>query len=126
MLMTFGQGLRLELRAPDKPGLLADVTRTFRENGLSVTRADVTTTDDSTAENVFYVTDAAGNAAEEKAIEAVRQRIGLGCLEVKEPAQAKCPASAGSPEAAGGVGFFSLGSIVMRNLYNLGLIRSCS
>lgn len=124
--MTFGQGLRLELRAPDRPGLLADVTRTFRENGLSVTRADVTTTADSTAENVFYVTDAAGNAAEEKAIEAVRQRIGLGYLQVKEATQANSPATATTSEETGGVGFFSLGSIVMRNLYNLGLIRSCS
>lgn len=124
--MTFGQGLRLELRAPDRPGLLADVTRTFRENGLSVTRADVTTTADSTAENVFYVTDVGGFPAEEKAIEAVRQRIGLGCLEVKEPSPAKCPTAAATSEASGGLGFFSLGSIVMRNLYNLGLIRSCS
>ncbi|KAD2804039.1 hypothetical protein E3N88_37416 [Mikania micrantha] len=34
------EGLRLELCGEDRPGLLSDVTRIFRENGLSVTRAE--------------------------------------------------------------------------------------
>nr|GEY44187.1 ACT domain-containing protein ACR8-like [Tanacetum cinerariifolium] len=33
------EGVRLELFKPDKPGLLADVTRTFRENAMNVTKA---------------------------------------------------------------------------------------
>lgn len=48
------QGMRLELCSDDRVGLLSEVTRIFRENGLSVTRAEVTTRG-SQAVNVFYV-----------------------------------------------------------------------
>lgn len=122
------QGVRLELCASDRAGLLADVTRTFRENGLNVTRAEISTTRD-TALNVFYVTDAAGNPADSKIIEGVRQRIGLNNLKVKElpliyhqKAEEKDEPTVG----VGGAMLLSLGSIVRRNLYNLGLIRSHS
>lgn len=122
------QGVRLELCASDRAGLLADVTRTFRENGLNVTRAEISTTRD-TALNVFYVTDAAGNPADSKIIEGVRQRIGLNNLKVKElpliyhqKAEEKDEPTVG----VGGAMLLSLGSIVRRNLYNLGLIRSYS
>jgi UTP:GlnB (protein PII) uridylyltransferase len=37
------EGLRIELCTSDRPGLLSDVTHIFHENGLSVTRAEVTT-----------------------------------------------------------------------------------
>ncbi|GKB88797.1 ACT domain-containing protein ACR8-like protein [Tanacetum coccineum] len=33
------EGVRLELFKPDKPGLLAEVARTFRENAVNVTKA---------------------------------------------------------------------------------------
>ncbi|GKU87809.1 hypothetical protein SLEP1_g2149 [Rubroshorea leprosula] len=46
------EGLSLELCAKDRVGLLSEVTRILRENGLSVTRADVTTTGEK-AVNVF-------------------------------------------------------------------------
>ncbi|XP_040990315.1 ACT domain-containing protein ACR8-like [Juglans microcarpa x Juglans regia] len=121
------KGVRLELFAADRQGLLADVTRTFRENGLNVTRAEVSTQRDM-ALNFFYVTDAIGNPADPKLIEAVRQRIGLSSLKVKELPLA-CPKKEESEEQAVGVGgavLLSLGSLVRRNLYNLGLIRSCS
>lgn len=68
-------GLRLELCTSDRPGLLSDVTRIFRENGLSVTRAEVTTRGGK-AVNAFYVTDAAGNPVDSKTVQAVRQEIG--------------------------------------------------
>lgn len=118
------EGVRLELCMPDRRGLLSDVTRTFRENGLSVTRAEVSTSG-KMAENVFYVTDAAGNPVEPKIIEAVRQKIGLSNLRVKEPPITR-KASSTRDEASSSAGFFSIGSLVRRNLYNLGLIRSCS
>ncbi|KAM0021280.1 putative ACT domain-containing protein ACR1-12 [Helianthus debilis subsp. tardiflorus] len=38
------EGVRLELFKPDKPGLLAQVTRTFRENAMNVTHAEISTT----------------------------------------------------------------------------------
>ncbi|KAJ0879739.1 putative ACT domain-containing protein ACR1-12 [Helianthus annuus] len=40
------EGVRLELFKPDKPGLLAQVTRTFRENAMNVTQAEISTTTD--------------------------------------------------------------------------------
>ncbi|ERN13286.1 hypothetical protein AMTR_s00041p00050300 [Amborella trichopoda] len=113
------KGVRLELRTLDRRSLLSDVTRTFRENGLSVTRAEVLTRGD-TALNVFYVTDAAGNpAVEPRIIDSVRERIGLTNLLVKEDREH----GIGKATAPGDPGLFSL---VRRNLYNLGLIRSCS
>ncbi|XP_022965051.1 ACT domain-containing protein ACR8-like [Cucurbita maxima] len=121
------EGVRLELCTVDRPGLLADVMRTFRENGLNVTRAEISTARDM-ARNVFYVTDAVGNAADPKTIESVRQRIGLSKLKVKEVASS-CDQATEREEQTVGVGgavLFTLGSMVRRNLYNLGLIKSCS
>lgn len=115
----------------DRRGLLSEVTRTFRENGLSVTRAEASTKS-GMACNVFYVTDSSGLPADPKLIEAVQQRIGLGSLKVQEmpPATAEYRKSSWSSgpreESSGAAGLFYLGSLVKRNLYNLGLIRSCS
>ncbi|KAM7525645.1 hypothetical protein LguiA_015547 [Lonicera macranthoides] len=124
------EGVRLELCAADRPGLLAEVTRTFRENGLNVTRTEISTISD-TARNVFYVTDAIGNPADPKIIEAVRLRIGLSNLKVKElPSIYHQKGDEESDESstvgAGGAVLLSLGSLVRKNLYNLGLIRSYS
>ncbi|XP_008791268.2 ACT domain-containing protein ACR8-like [Phoenix dactylifera] len=125
------EGLRVELCAVDQPGLLSDVTRTFRENGLLVTRAEVLTKGQM-ASNVFYVTDATGQPADHDAIEAVRQRIGIdtACLKVEEEqwlqVHRKAAARREEVQSGGGLGLFYLGNLVMRNLYNLGLIRSCS
>lgn len=70
-----GQGLSLELCAKDRVGLLSEVTRILRENGLSVTRAGVSTVGEQ-AVNVFYVRDASGNPVDMKTIEALRKEIG--------------------------------------------------
>ncbi|KAK4797297.1 hypothetical protein SAY86_029623 [Trapa natans] len=122
------KGVRLELCTADRVGLLADVTRTFRENGLNVTRAEISTTMD-TALNIFYVTDAVGNQADPRLIEEVRQKIGLSNLRVKElPPLYHQKAESDDEEAVGVAGAFllSIGSLVRRNLYYLGLVRSCS
>ncbi|KAK1376426.1 ACT domain-containing protein ACR8-like [Heracleum sosnowskyi] len=123
------EGVRLELCADDKPGLLAEVMRTFRENGLNVTRADISTTCD-TARNFFYVTDAIGYPADPKIIESVRQKIGFSKLKVKElPLIYHHKAERDDhppPAGVGGAVLVSIGSLVKRNLYNLGLIRSYS
>ncbi|GKU92819.1 hypothetical protein SLEP1_g6494 [Rubroshorea leprosula] len=115
------EGIRLELSSDDRVGLLSDVTRIFRENGLSVTRAEVTTRG-SQAVNVFYVADASGDQVKTETIEAVRKEIGLTILHVKEDAYAVSP-----PQESGR---FSLGNIFRSRsekfLYNLGLIKSCS
>ncbi|KAK2417146.1 ACT domain-containing protein ACR8 [Trifolium repens] len=52
-------GVRLELFTEDRQGLLAEVVRTFRENGLNVIMADIATRGDLAA-NTVYVTDAIG------------------------------------------------------------------
>ncbi|RWR87551.1 ACT domain-containing protein [Cinnamomum micranthum f. kanehirae] len=114
------QGVKLELCTVDRRGLLAEVTRTFRENGLSVARAEVSTKGE-TAVNMFYVTDVAGHPVDPSTIEAVRQRIGLSSLKVKEPSMLHQKAP-----PAWDLNIFSLCSLVRRNLYYLGLIRSCS
>ncbi|XP_062195093.1 ACT domain-containing protein ACR8-like [Phragmites australis] len=121
------EGVRLELCTPDRPGLLSDVTRTFRENGLLVAQAEVSTKGDL-ASNVFYVTDAAGNAVHQSAIDAVRERVGLDCLVVKEEPRLQLYQKAvpGGRDSVGGIGLVYLGNLVKRNLYNLGLIKSCS
>ncbi|CAK9324863.1 unnamed protein product [Citrullus colocynthis] len=116
------EGIKLELCSEDRVGLLTDVTRIFRENGLSVTRAEVTTRG-TQAVNVFYVTDASGNSVRSETIKAVREAIGLTILHVKDDErQSKCPPQEGSG--------FSLGNLFRSRsekvLYNLGLIKSCS
>ncbi|XP_021723058.1 ACT domain-containing protein ACR4-like [Chenopodium quinoa] len=115
------EGIRLELCSDDRVGLLTDVTRIFRENGLSVTRAEVTTRG-SQAVNVFYVMDSSGNPVKPETIEAVRKEIGLTILQVKEDEYSKSP-----PQETGR---FSLGNLFKSRsekfLYNLGLIKSYS
>ncbi|KAF7838945.1 ACT domain-containing protein ACR4-like [Senna tora] len=116
------EGIRLELCGEDRFGLLSDVTRIFRENGLSVSRAEVTTRG-TQAVNVFYVTDASGNAVRSETIEAVRNEIGLTILRVKEEVYSRSPSQQET-------GRFSLGNLFRSSsekfLYNLGLIKSCS
>uniref|UniRef100_A0A6V7QY41 ACT domain-containing protein ACR n=1 Tax=Ananas comosus var. bracteatus TaxID=296719 RepID=A0A6V7QY41_ANACO len=71
-------GLRLDVRAIDRPGLLSDVTRVFRENGLSLARAECATRGER-AVGTFYVTDASGcREVDPKAVEAVRREVGGG------------------------------------------------
>ncbi|XP_054824901.1 ACT domain-containing protein ACR8-like [Prosopis cineraria] len=121
------EGVRLELCTEDRQGLLAEVMRTFRENGLNVKRAEISTMEDKAA-NVFYVTDAIGNPADPKIIESVREKIGLNQLKVKE-LPLICHQKADREDQTFGVGgtvLLSIGSLVRRNLYNLGLIKSCS
>ncbi|XAR64365.1 [Protein-PII] uridylyltransferase [Bertholletia excelsa] len=116
------EGIKLELCGEDRVGLLSDVTRIFRENGLSVSRAEVTTRG-SQAVNVFYVTDASGSPVKSETVEAVRKEIGSTVLHVKDD-----EAYPNSPPQE--TGKFSLGTLFRSRsekfLYNLGLIRSFS
>jgi len=116
------QGLRLELCMEDRVGLLSDVTRIFREHGLSVSQAEVST-QGSQAVNVFYVTDASGsNPVQTQTIEAVRNEIGETVLCVKD--------EFGSNSASQDGGRFSFGDLFRSRsekfLHNLGLMKSWS
>lgn len=118
---NYDQGVKLELCCEDRVGLLSDVTRIFRENGLSVSRAEVTTRG-SQAVNVFYVTDSSGNPVCSQMIEAVRNEIGQTILQVKDEANPN--------SSTENTGKFSFGSLFRSRsekiLHNLGLIRSSS
>ncbi|GER37689.1 ACT domain repeat 3 [Striga asiatica] len=90
------EGLSLELCAKDRVGLLSEVTRILRENGLSVTRAGVSTVGEQ-AMNVFYVSDASGKSVDAKTIEGLRKEIGQTMrLNVK-----KAPNDANTLETSG-------------------------
>ncbi|KAL5703766.1 Arsenical-resistance protein 3 [Ranunculus cassubicifolius] len=88
------EGLSLELCARDKVGLLSEVTRVLRENGLSVTRADVTTVGEK-VKNIFYVRDASGNPVDSNTIERLRKEIGQTMMlnVKKDPSSSKAPES---------------------------------
>ncbi|KAL3504322.1 hypothetical protein ACH5RR_034163 [Cinchona calisaya] len=102
------EGLSLELCAKDRVGLLSEVTRVLRENGLSVTRAGVTTVGEQ-AMNVFYVRDASGNPVDTKTIEGLRKEIGQTMMlnVKKDPTCAKPPESTGWSKTS-----FSFGSLL--------------
>ncbi|XP_077216896.1 ACT domain-containing protein ACR4-like isoform X2 [Tasmannia lanceolata] len=111
------EGLKLGLCTNDRVGLLSDVTRIFRENSLSVTRAEVTTRGGK-AINTFYVRDAAGNPVDSKTIEAIRQAIGQTILQVK--GNSDYP---NSPPQESPTRFLFGGLFKSRSLYNFSLVR---
>lgn len=104
--------------------MLSDITRIFRENGLSVARADVNTQGDK-AVNTFYVTDASGGPVDMKTVEAVRNEIGRQVLRVKD-----VPKLGRSTYVPDGKLGFSFGSLIKsqweRFSSNLGLVKPCS
>ncbi|XP_041013233.1 ACT domain-containing protein ACR4-like isoform X2 [Juglans microcarpa x Juglans regia] len=113
------EGLKLELCTTDRVGLLSDVTRIFRENSLTVTRAEVTTKAGK-AVNTFYVRDASGYPVDSKTIDSIRQAIGQTVLKVKSPEDLK-PVSQESTTR-----FLFGGLFKSKSFVNLGLVRSYS
>lgn len=111
------EGLKLELCTSDRVGLLSDVTRIFRENSLSVTRAEVSTRGGK-AVNTFYVRDVAGYPVDAKTIDSIRQSIGQTVLQVKGHSdQPKAPQES-SPTR-----FLFGGLFRSKSLCNFGLVR---
>jgi hypothetical protein len=78
---VWAQGVLLKLRAENRLGLLSDITRVLRENGLAVVRADVAT-DGEKAVNAFYVRDISGNEVDMGFIKSMKKEMGLTDLEV--------------------------------------------
>ncbi|KAG8383008.1 hypothetical protein BUALT_Bualt05G0139200 [Buddleja alternifolia] len=110
------EGLKLELCTTDRVGLLSDVTRIFRENSLTVTRAEVTTRAGK-AVNTFYVRDASGYPVDPKIIDSIRQTIGP-ILHVKG-----CPEELNQESPTR---FLFGGLFKSRSFCNFGLVRSYS
>ncbi|CAL5027834.1 unnamed protein product [Urochloa decumbens] len=75
--------LELEVCAGDRAGLLSDVTRAFRENGLTIRRAEISSTAGGEAVDTFYLSGTQGEVVEEETIEAIRKQIGEATLRVK-------------------------------------------
>jgi len=114
------QGLKLELCTTDRVGLLSDVTRIFRENSLTVTRAEVSTKGGK-AVNTFYVRGASGFPVDLKTIESIRQTIGNTILKVKgSPSEMKSV-----PQDSPSRSLFS-GLFKSRSFVNFGLVKSYS
>ncbi|GMY29267.1 ACT domain-containing protein ACR2 [Fagus crenata] len=76
------EGVRLELCADKRLGLLSDITRVLRENGLTVVRADIATQGEK-AINAFYVRDISGNQVDMEFIESMKREMGPIVLQVK-------------------------------------------
>lgn len=86
------EGLELELCTDDRIGLLSDITRIFRENGLTIRRAEISTKSGK-AVDTFYVTDVAGNPVDPQTVDSIRQEIGQTILQIKRDSyQAPKPA----------------------------------
>ncbi|KAL3731595.1 hypothetical protein ACJRO7_028474 [Eucalyptus globulus] len=113
------EGLKLELCTTDRVGLLSNVTRIFRENSLTVTRAEVSTKDGK-AVNTFYVRDASGYPVDPKTIDSIRETIGQTILHVKGNSGESKPAQE-SPSR-----FLFGGLFKSRSFVNFGLVRSYS
>lgn len=112
--------MKLELCTTDRVGLLSDVTRIFRENSLSVTRAEVSTKAGK-AVNTFYVRDASGYPVDSKTIDSIRQVIGQTILKVKGSPEESKPVPQESPTR-----FLFGGLFKSRSFVNFGLVRSYS
>ncbi|XP_052176253.1 ACT domain-containing protein ACR2 isoform X2 [Diospyros lotus] len=76
------EGVRLELRAKNRVGLLSDITRVLRENGLAVVRADVATQGGKSV-NAFYLRDVSGKDVDMDFVESVKREMGPIDLAVK-------------------------------------------
>ncbi|XP_024988706.1 ACT domain-containing protein ACR4-like isoform X1 [Cynara cardunculus var. scolymus] len=114
------EGLKLELCTTDRVGLLSDVTRIFRENSLTVTRAEVATRAGK-AMNTFYVRDASGYPVDPKIIDSIRKDIGQTILKVKGNPQDSSLSSQESPNR-----FLFGGLFKSKSFCNFGIVRSCS
>lgn len=126
-------GLRLEVSTQNRPGLLSDMTRVFRENGLSITRAEVGIHGER-AIGSFYVTEASGNDVNLSTVELVRKEIGGSVVIVNKSSGASTPQGPMSALSAGLISRsgeekprLSLGSLIWSQLErfssNFGPIR---
>ncbi|KAE8710617.1 ACT domain-containing protein ACR4 [Hibiscus syriacus] len=77
------EGLELEVITDDRSGLLSDITRIFRENGLCIKRAEICSSNGGKAKHSFFVTDVGGNSVDPKTLDLIQNEIGQGCLIVK-------------------------------------------
>ncbi|XP_075475597.1 ACT domain-containing protein ACR1-like [Primulina tabacum] len=113
-------GLRLDICARNRMGLLSDVTRVFRESGLSITRAEIGTQREK-AIGTFYVKDMSGQKVNPETLEMVTQEIGGSIVVVNTSSESSPWAT--SPETSrsntGRTPQFSLGNFLREQLERL-------
>ncbi|KZV36811.1 hypothetical protein F511_22846 [Dorcoceras hygrometricum] len=110
-------GLRLDVCARNRTGLLSDVTRVFRESGLSITRAEFGTQGDN-AVGTFYVKDMSGQKVNPETLEMVSQEIGGSIVVADRSPKSSTEATASdkSTSNAGRTHQFSLGHFLWEQL----------
>lgn len=115
--MCILQGIRVEFCAENRVGLLSDITRVLRENGLAVVRADVATQGEK-AVNAFYVRDISGNEVDMGIVESsMKKEMGpIHLIHVKNESQlmmgSNTTSSSASPPDHNERSRFSLGDML--------------
>lgn len=94
----------MELCAYSRVGLLSDITRVLRENGLAVVRADIETQGEKSV-NAFYVRDISGSHVDLDFIKSMKREMGAIDLAVRDDKTNARPPSAQRPA-------FSIGGIL--------------
>lgn len=126
------QVLRIDINTRNRVGLMWDMTRVLRENGLWISRVEIGTRGDK-AEGSFYVKDSSGEEVNPKIVELVRKEAGGSIVAVhKSPYRmSKASSSSWTSEQKRGIGAahrFSIGSMLWSQLERLsdsfGSIRS--
>lgn len=106
------------LRTEDRIGLLSDITRIFRENGLTITRAEIST-EDGKAFVTFFLSEMSGNPVEAKTIDSISRQLGHMIVRLKQnPLLASK-----SPEVAGAAGFL-FGNLFKASFQSFWLVGS--
>ncbi|KAJ6321066.1 hypothetical protein OIU78_016297 [Salix suchowensis] len=112
-------GVKLDICTHNRMGLLSNVTRSFRENGLSISRAEIGT-DGDRAVGSFLVTDASGYEANPQAIEEVKKEIGGSVVVVNRSPGRTASVGSISRTSSGSIEpRFSLGSLFWSQLERL-------
>ncbi|KAM7256676.1 hypothetical protein ACFE04_012417 [Oxalis oulophora] len=94
------EGIKLEMSANNRVGLLSDITRLLRENGLAVVRADIAT-QGKKAVNAFYVRDMLGNKVDNmEFIESMKKEMAPIDFSVTNDAISISSSSAPSPSSS--------------------------
>ncbi|KAK9039647.1 hypothetical protein V6N11_014843 [Hibiscus sabdariffa] len=109
------QGLRVDICSEDKMGLLREVMRVFRENGLWIARTEIGT-DGERASGCFYVRNAVGNDASPRMVELVRQQIGGSVMVVHKSGASSSSSSTSEIDEKPR---FSLGNLLWSQLQRL-------
>ncbi|XP_027180731.1 ACT domain-containing protein ACR2 [Coffea eugenioides] len=115
------EGIRLELRATNRVGLLSDITRVLRENGLAVVRADIATQGEN-AVNAFYVRDMSGNDVDMEFIKTMKREMGPIDLDVKNETpiiRRTSPGNGNGNGSGNGRPRFSVGDILRSHVERL-------